>query len=113
MWKVGELSVVLDSGFFVNAEEYLSPLLAYMRDEPSAAYNSHCTEVRGFGALLSPYLKHVIREPHTTHGTVEVLHRVLLGFFNGGVLDLTRKIIFMGKVTVPRPIHKHKHSKKI
>ena len=56
MWKVGELSVVLESGFLVNAEEYLNPLLEYMTDEPSAAYSSHCTEVRVSGALLSLYL---------------------------------------------------------
>eukprot|EP00904_Undaria_pinnatifida_P003157 jgi/Undpi1/12842/HiC_scaffold_7.g02509.m1 len=42
--QVGELSVVLESGFLVNAEEYLNPLLEYMTDEPSAAYSSHCTE---------------------------------------------------------------------
>lgn len=48
---------MLDSGFLVNTQEFLDPLLEYMRNEPSAASSAHCSEVpmiRWMGILVLP-----------------------------------------------------------
>lgn len=44
--KVSELSVIIDSAFLYDAPGYMAPFLDYLQEDPSAAYSSHCSEVR-------------------------------------------------------------------
>lgn len=41
-----ELSLVLDSAFFVDVHGSLNLALEYMREDPSVAYSPYCSEVR-------------------------------------------------------------------
>eukprot|EP00904_Undaria_pinnatifida_P003159 jgi/Undpi1/12844/HiC_scaffold_7.g02511.m1 len=111
--QVGELSVVLDSGFFVNAEEYHNPLLEYMRDEPSAGYNSHCTEdfdggpcCVQFGCMLQRgYYPTAYEDKLSGTFIISSAHDVLAGFQLSklGTYDLTEAIwktpMYTGKMS--------------
>lgn len=44
--KVAELSLVLDSAFFVDVHGSLNLALEYMQQDPSAAYSAYCSEVK-------------------------------------------------------------------